>query len=680
MAYIPPCTILRLIKKCPLDKDYNHTLLFKDRIVNNQVVKTGLEVQSDYFDKLPGQTFTDLTFQRPSNNTIRLNWHNPVGNETVNYSDILEYNYLYFTNGYSSTTGGATTNHGYGNKRFYAFINEIKYINDATVEIVYTIDVMQTWYFNYELGQCFIDREHSLTDGIGDNLIPEPLSVGDHIVNANGSTEKNFSIKSSTDSTKYHFLVSYIYIPKTENVEEVSTSRYRVKTKYVSSLGQWNMNGNGELYIGYTEDYVPSNLITNGNIPVGYKCITLDFEETANMTFSGVFSHIHNIIIHTLEGGSGDEYGLVGVICVPQGIIDTSSWVSAQRITVYHNGQDIGYIPYNLAFPKEYNYDGSFVMADEFKQEITEETGIISYAKTYTPRNNKLYTSPYNYVKVTNKTGQSIKLNWEYSNKKQFSSNKKIIDYKICGLALPNIELTFIPCYYNNHSLYSDSSLVLSNMPTGTWNKDSYATWLAENKNAWNMQVITKAIASIGAVIAAGAVGVVTGGVGAIAGIAAGGIGGFTSLMSLAAEQIQAQDKADTIEGGLTNAPIMWVLDNIGFNIENVIIPPDNAEMIDNYFSMFGYATKKVKVPNVRDTSILNANRERPYWNYVKTTGCVIHQPNNDNIAGLPAGEEEKIAQIYDKGITFWTPTYYQTTDTYTVDIGNYNQTNAARG
>lgn len=76
------------------------------------------------------------------------------------------------------------------------------------------------------------------------------------------------------------------------------------------------------------------------------------------------------------------------------------------------------------------------------------------------------------------------------------------------------------------------------------------------------------------------------------------------------------------------------------------------AEIIDNYFTMFGYATKRVKTPNINS---------RPHWNYVKTLYCYIN-------GNLPEGAESDIRNCFNKGITFWkNPS----------EIGNYSLDNS---
>ena len=44
----------------------------------------------------------------------------------------------------------AFQNASFGGKWFYAFIDSVEYVNNVTSEVTYTIDVMQTWHFQYQ--------------------------------------------------------------------------------------------------------------------------------------------------------------------------------------------------------------------------------------------------------------------------------------------------------------------------------------------------------------------------------------------------------------------------------------------------------------------------------------------------------------------------------------------------
>ena len=99
----------------------------------------------------------------------------------------------------------------------------------------------------------------------------------------------------------------------------------------------------------------------------------------------------------------------------------------------------------------------------------------------------------------------------------------------------------------------------------------------------------------------------------------------------------------------------------MGFTIYDMSITGERAKLIDDYFTMYGYAVKELKPVNVRTAS---ASTLRPYWNYIKTSNVVVHGNN------MNAEAERKIEGIYNKGITFWMQA---------ANVGNYSLNNAPR-
>ena len=85
----------------------------------------------------------------------------------------------------------------------------------------------------------------------------------------------------------------------------------------------------------------------------------------------------------------------------------------------------------------------------------------------------------------------------------------------------------------------------------------------------------------------------------------------------------------------------------------NTHVQPEIAKSIDDYFTMFGYATKQVKVPNIN---------VRPHWTYTKTIDCnvISNNCNNNDITA--------IKNIFNSGITFWKNAS---------EIGNYSLDNS---
>lgn len=147
--YIEPNTVIRVLKNCPLDNTYDHTIWFGS-----------VSAQTSYFMGLTKYTFPAQTYQRVNKGVMRL---------YRKADDLYDCNYLMFQNS------------SFGTKWFYAFITSVEYVNNTTAEITYEIDPMMTWWFDFTVQECFVEREHAMTDVPGDNLLTEELAFGDYI-------------------------------------------------------------------------------------------------------------------------------------------------------------------------------------------------------------------------------------------------------------------------------------------------------------------------------------------------------------------------------------------------------------------------------------------------------------------------------------------------------------------
>lgn len=139
--------------KTMLENDYKNTINFNT-----------LEAQTTYFNSLTNVVDVgndDYTYVRKDN----------VINVSLPYDQIVNYNYLYYTN-----TGFTT-------KRYYCFITGMRYVNENLTEISIETDVIQTWMFDIEYKKCYVEREHVANDTIGVHTIPEGLETGEYIIN-----------------------------------------------------------------------------------------------------------------------------------------------------------------------------------------------------------------------------------------------------------------------------------------------------------------------------------------------------------------------------------------------------------------------------------------------------------------------------------------------------------------
>lgn len=253
-------------------------------------------------------------------------------------------------------------------------------------------------------------------------------------------------------------------------------------------------------------------------------------------------------------------------------------------------------------------------------------------------RNNKLYTYPFNMLYVANSDGNEGEYKYELFNTSQ-------CEFVVDGvMGLPPEALCTPQSYaMGNAGDNYVHSMPLKNFPLSSWYTDGFKAWLAQTSSAL-----------IGSALAVGAGWALGGPGGAILssiGSKSFAFNTFTSIKEMPKALLAPQHAK-----GTTKNIMMMALGAFGYRFYNAHIKPEYAAIIDDYFNKYGYATKRVKVPNIHS---------RPFWNYVETKDCNINQ-----VTGLNSEDTAKISSIYDHGITFW----------HTSNVGDYTQNNAPVG
>ena len=411
--YIAPNSTLYLLSGVPCDKSYIHTLYFENK-----------NEQYSYFYGKRVKAFTNVSYQRHSKNSIRL--------ECL-ADDIYNVNYLMFQNT------------AYGDKWFYAFINNVEYVNNVTTEITYTIDIIQTWYFDYTLGNCFVEREHTLTDIVGENTVPEPVNAGDPYIQ-----EYNEYMYPRTTSQPLFSLVVY-YIPtQGKYIESIGTD-------YTFNVGT-NVNLRGTVYNG----------IYTGAISYAYPMFLGDDGVTTLKWINALFQTL-------------DEISAT-IISVQQ--VPFQAWVNEQT----------------SASPniKSINQPLSFSVG----------SGTSEYPRTniYTPKNKKCYTYPYSYMVVTNNKGDEHTLLWEQSASKS-ADGRQQIRIQISTAVAPTCEIGARPMNYMGKEVNYDEGVLLNDFPMPSWSENTFERWWAVNKYQFMYNTVSDAINTVIGAMKAGLTG-----------------------------------------------------------------------------------------------------------------------------------------------------------------------------
>lgn len=467
-------------------------------------------------------------------------------------------------------------NPSFENKWFYAFVLEVNYINNITTEVRYQIDPLITWMGTFELQECYIERQHAETDEIGDNLISEGLPTGEYV---------------------------FEDIEKTVDTSETSIA-------VVLSLG----TDSGDLEGGAGGEVV------NG-IFTGCKTV---FPDTDNADSIAALNTILNSLVSSNQAGN-----VLGMYMCPR------------AYTYASTDPEIPQESFNFSKPYT-NLDG------------------------YTPKNKKCFIYPYKMLTVDNGEGQSKDFRYEFFRTVP-GDDENTFRLRTVGTHNGCFQLLLYPVGYKKGAFenHLTDTLQMVKWPQCSWNVDGYAAYLAQY-NASFLQGIGEQTGSlVGGMITAGAglasAGIVGAGAGAGAtangGQAATGAGysggnamnaAISGLASTGASFVSKNIAYD-----ITNAQYIPMSDtNIGQQAADVIfstkqktflcefktITADYAKMIDDYFTMYGYAQKHLGTPN------MNA---RLHFTYVKTDGCIV-------TGKIPASDKAAIEAIFNNGCRFW--------------------------
>lgn len=502
---VTPNSRIRLIKS-PIELDERNQLTFST-----------LSAQTNYFLSLPYLEYDDCTYLR-KDDLIRYQT-NPT---SLTYEDLLAYNYCMYQNT------------SYDNKWFYAFITDIKYVNDGLTEIKIDTDVMQTWKFDIIYKPSFIEREHlSKTDDVrGANLIPEGLETGEYI----SQFISDFSIGNS------HPVMASTINP--------------------SSLSQ----SNGGIY---------------GNIISGVSYYIFD-----------TMQHLFDRLLLMSNDGKADAVN--------------SIFYCPDFITNYNNA----------------TFDSNGVAE---VPNITPSATSISVTLTpsaidgYTPKNAKLFTYPYVAYVLSNNSGGSMTYHLEdFTN-----SGTNLGEIKIKGTCTPGASVRAIPVNYRGSGDNNEYGLTLGKFPIASFPTDVYINWLTQ-------QSVNIALNDAQSLF------------GAISSAKDKNISGTVSNMSGMLNSLAEERKHSLIpveaRGNLNSGDVTYTLGKLTFTGYLQTIKSQFARCIDDFFSMYGYKTNRVKIPNLEN---------RTNWNYVKTIDINL-------LGDIPQKDLQKIKDIYNNGVTLW--------------------------
>lgn len=338
-----------------------------------------------------------------------------------------------------------------------------------------------------------------------------------------------------------------------------------------------------------------------------------------NKIYSGINSGLRYLVFK--NGGELDKYirnteknltesNIYVVFIIPRNLVNIAS---GDFITVPAGGS-ITYA-FEFAYMPDTNY------ATEMGDVTIQKSQFLD--NNYVPVNKKLLTFPYCYFNITNNVGITKDYHYELFNGN--SCNFKILGAIGVGCSIKMYPLDY--AFKGSDTSTTDNKLHgidASKLPTCGWISDSYTNWLTSNSVNIGLSV-TKDIAQIG--------------LSTLSGNIAGGVGGFLGIANTVSSIYEHSLQPASSRGGVNQGDLVYSRRQT-FNIYKMSIKRENAIIIDQYFSRFGYKVNTVKTPN------LNSRRQ---FNFIKVGGM------DEIISGnIPATALEEINSIFRKGVTIF--------------------------
>lgn len=538
MSYIAPNTDLWLCRNVPLDPSYEHTIYFENATAQMLFFRGKRKIEYD-----------NLSYQRVNKGSLKV---------ATLADNIYDCNYLVFRN------------ESFGNKYFYAFITSVEFINPNTSLITYELDVIQTWFFDYSIKKCYVEREHAMYDAIGSNILPEPVAIGEYVYN-------NYSgIGGSSLSETY----------------TVVCINGASKTSVGESTGGYSYQG------------------------VFNYCMFMFFKGMKNPDDSKGFREV------AMCKGYLDSYNehpddVLSVYTVPSAFVPT-------RIKQAILTNDLEADSY------ERRLEDSDTLVNNLEYDLLSATSHNSGTiDGYKPKNNKLFTYPFNLLHIENTLGSALNLRYEYFK----GGNAKV---NLRGSIIQPVEVILNPIHYGNRVKYSyTQQLTIDTYPLCGWSSDYYSAWIAQNALPNQINALSSAVGIAGGLASGLALGNPVISTMAVAG---GVSTAFSTLANYISQDYKASIHADINKGTLKSGNADIGAEILDFYYARMSVHHSYAAVIDDFFERYGYTTNSLKVPN---------RNGRPHWNYIKTA-------NFDFEGSLPADDAKKLVQIYNNGITFW--------------------------
>lgn len=624
MATFQPEGRIYLVKDVDIDVSYTHQYYFRNT-----------DAQLTFFQNKAFKTLENGTYQRKNINTIQVPYQ---------ADEIRECKYLFWENP------------TYSYKYYYAFVTSIDYINPGVSQINYQLDVYQTYLFDMNWKQSFIERQHT----------QRYLPNGQPVIN---TLDENLD-----------YGTEYDVVARDTVFQEPDVAFCIIGTTDVDDAYQY-----GTLH---------SNL--------GYRIVPVWLGDTAK-TFYTVYDYgsgPQTVELATLkevfDAFKTDTTlvnSMISCVIIP--------YLCVKDLTIEDRGNDRVFI-----LSEYFKIRGNGMPSNKYtlnlRRASTEDPYIVyeramggKYAH-YTPyEESKLLMYPYSFMEMTTNRGDSKLIKLEYINDVN-------VNIGICGTVSFRNKMAYIVKNYLSEDYRINNALVDNSNESVPIIDDYSASYLQANSNAIavaqsNAQMLQQTqlenaqrtyntsmsnlstnawsgalqsgVDIVGGFIP-GSGGSVVGGINRLIDTGTNYITGERSTetsyantsrssntdyqMSIASTLAKVRD-AEQVPASTRSLGGDYMFDN-AYSCNRLYlvyktIKPEYRDKLTAYFKQYGYKVNSLEVPNFHT---------RASWNYIK-----MKEPNV--YGNIPMDDLMRIRDIFLKGITLWHGDY----------IGDYSRNNS---
>lgn len=594
---------MRLFQNVPFSSNYEHVRWFTSR-----------SQQTSYFNSLTSRNLSGGRYLNITEGTI----------EVENLADTIDvYNYVIIENNNTLNNNVRT---------YFCFVREIEYVSPNVSRIHFTVDVIQTYMFDLNFKQSFVERQHN-NEG-ANNITPENVNLGSEYqtikayennrdidvlfntmlvtatsyIDGSDTMYINSTIIGGVATPLHHYL---ILIPKDISVDNIPIVNFNGANLYTSTGARASGGQNGiGLYLNIFQRFANEN---DANKIVGINYLPFfpfagvgvsKSGSTYNITYVG-----EELSVEELFAGYQDKYRALRV--------DSHSSLIISNL-----------IDFNL------------------------KTQIETYFNSNGIKEKKLMNYPYVKATLFDSLGGAMEIKPQYLNGDRITVNGLV------GISSSPKTAYQVDNYLGRGKV---NNMIISNVNADVEVvNDHTATYIQGRKNsdrvAMNQSLVGSVIGfagGLGVLAASGSTGNMMGvmaGATMMGGAINNGWQGVNTIMAKH-EDIQSIPPSIQTQAGASNLLL-------GHNLMTPRVEIQVADIkllkkIDNYFKMYGTSQNTM-------TEILLTSRT--HYNFIKTIGA--------NITGsVPTKHMEKIKSVFDAGVTLW----------HTNDMYNYNVSNNER-